>query len=119
MQWQNERFRLCIILGAFAIGIGLGGCSDIYYDRRDSISLGANDAIAANRVVHMVDPWPPQSGDRNIAFNGERSQAAVERYRHNRVTPPVNTTTSSAAYRQATQAAAAGNAGSAATPPPR
>ena len=46
----------------------------------------------------MVDPWPPHSANRNIAFNGEKMQTAVERYRTGQVIPPVNATTSSAAY---------------------
>jgi hypothetical protein len=91
---------------AAAIGAFLGGCSDLYYDRREAISPGAGDAIAANQVTQMVDPWPRHSGNRNLAFNGERMQAAVERYRHNKVIPPVNATTSSAAYQRAQQAAA-------------
>jgi hypothetical protein len=78
----------------------LGGCSDLYFDRRDSISLSAGDAVATNKVTQMVDPWSRPSANRNIAFNGERMQSAVERYRQNRVTQPVNATTSSTPYQQ-------------------
>jgi hypothetical protein len=84
-----------------------GGCSSIYWDRRETVSLGANDAVEGNKVVHMVDPWPRSSANRNIAFNGERVQGAYERYRHDRVTTPVNVTTSSSAYQKAQQDAAA------------
>jgi hypothetical protein len=49
----------------------------------------------------MVDPWPRASANRNIAFNGEKMQSAVERYRTNKVTAPVNATTSSTSYQQA------------------
>jgi hypothetical protein len=92
-----------------AFGALLGGCSDIYYDRRETVALGADDHIAANRVAQMVDPWPVYVGDKNIAFNGQRMQAAVERYRHNRVIPPVNATTTSMTQQQATQQAASAN----------
>jgi hypothetical protein len=84
----------------------LAGCSDIYYDRRDTVALGADDHIAVNRVAQMIDPWPRDVGKRQIAFEGQKMQAAVERYRTERVIPPVNVTTSSAAYQQAEQAAA-------------
>jgi hypothetical protein len=87
----------------------LGGCSDIYYDRRETIALGADDAVASNRVTQMVDPWPAHSANNNIAFNGERMQAASERYRQNKVTPLVSWSTSTAAYQQALQTAAAAN----------
>ncbi len=95
---QQELERCAAIIAA---GAALGGCSDIYYDRRETIALGADDAVASNKVVHMVDPWPRHSANRNIAFNGERMQAAHERYRNNRVITPVNVTTSSAAYQKA------------------
>jgi hypothetical protein len=62
--------------------------------------------MAANRVTQMVDPWPASSANRNIAFNGEVMQRAVERYREGRVIPPVNATTSSAAYAKAQATAA-------------
>ena len=32
------------------------GCSDIYFDRREAIALGADDHITANRVSQMVEP---------------------------------------------------------------
>ena len=72
----------------------LSACSDIYYDRRETIALGADDAIASNMVAQMIDPWPVYVGNKNLAFNGERMQSAVECYRHNpRVIVPVNPNT--------------------------
>jgi len=68
-----------------ALGVSLGGCSDLYFDRRETITLGAGDAIAANEAQQVVDPWPPYSGNPNIAFNGQRMQAAIERYRQGKV----------------------------------
>jgi len=62
----------------------LGGCSE-YMRRSDAISLDAGDAVMTNRVTQMVDPWPRESANRDIAFNGERMEAAVERYRTGRV----------------------------------
>ena len=63
-------------------------------------------AGATDRVAQMIDPWPRNVGKRDIAFNGEKMQNAVERYRTGKTPPPVNVTTSSAAYQQAEQAAA-------------
>jgi hypothetical protein len=87
----------CALVAATA----LTGCSDLYFDRRESIQLSAGDDVYSNQVTHMVDPWPPQSADRNIAFNGQKMQSAVERYRVNKVTPPGGATTSSAGYQAA------------------
>ena len=79
------------VAAAVMLGALLAGCSsDIYFDRRDSIALGAGDAVAANQVEQMVDPWPPNSGNRNLTFNGERMQRAVECYRIDKVTQPVD-----------------------------
>ncbi len=84
---------LVLIVGA------LGGCSaDLYFDRRDTIALHAGDAVAANKVMQTIDPWPRVSANRNIAYNGERMAGAAERYRTNRVTPPTGTSTSSVKY---------------------
>ena len=79
------------VAAAVMLGALLAGCSsDIYFDRRESIALGAGDAVAANQVEQMVDPWPPNSSDRNLTFNGERMQRAVECYRIDKVTQPVD-----------------------------
>jgi hypothetical protein len=82
------------VLRAIAVGVtlaaALAGCSDLYYDRRETVALSAGDAVAGNMVEQMVDPWPPRSGDTNIAFNGQKMQSAVERYRTDVVTPPVD-----------------------------
>ena len=79
------------IAATVMLGALLAGCSsDIYFDRRDSIALGAGDAVAANQVEQMVDPWPPHSSNKNLTFNGERMQRAVECYRIDKVTQPVD-----------------------------
>ena len=76
------------------LALALGGCANApydphgYLDRRDSIELSAGDANASNIAIQMVDPWPRYAGNKNLAYNGQRMQAAVERYRNNQVTPP-------------------------------
>ena len=63
----------------------LGGCSE-YLDRRDTIALSGGNAVATNKVTHMVDPWPRDSANRDIAFNGAKMETAIERYRTNKLT---------------------------------
>src|SRR4051794_8855535 len=101
----RSRIKLgtCALLAATA----LAGCSDLYFDRRESIQLSAGDDLYSNQVTQMVDPWPARSANRNIAYDGQRMQSAVERYRNNKATPPVNATTSSAGYQAAAPTAAA------------
>jgi len=71
----------------------LSGCSE-YLDRRDTIALGAGDALATDAMTEMVDPWPRAAAQRNIGFNGERMENAVQRYKTNRTYPPSNSGTS-------------------------
>jgi hypothetical protein len=76
----------------------LGACTDMYLDRRDTVSFAAGDAVAANKVTHMVDPWPVRAGDRNIMHDGERMATAAERYRTDKVKSLAGTGTSSVKY---------------------
>jgi hypothetical protein len=78
------------LAAAVALGALLAGCSDIYFARRETVALGANDAVAANQVEQMVDPWPAHSNNNNLTFNGERMQRAIECYRINKVTEPTD-----------------------------
>jgi len=76
--------------GAAALGATLGGCSDMYFDHREGVTLEGGDAVAANAAMQTIDPWPARSGNTNIPFNGQRMQSAVERYRTNNLTQPVD-----------------------------
>ena len=76
----------------------LGACTDMYLDRRDTVSFAAGDAAAVNKVTHMVDPWPVRAGDRNIMHDGERMATAAERYRTDKVKPLMGSSTSSVKY---------------------
>jgi hypothetical protein len=108
------------IAAAVTLCVTLAGCSDIYFDRRDTVALTANDAVAANAALQTVDPWPAHSGNTNIAFNGQKMQSAVERYRTNRVVQPVKPTTSDVQNQQEAATAAAASYGAAVgnAPPP-
>ncbi|MEA2928301.1 MAG: hypothetical protein QOG38_729 [Hyphomicrobiales bacterium] len=89
------RAALLAALGATAL---TGACTDMYLDRRDSVSFAAGDAAASNAVTHMVDPWPVVAGNRNITYDGDRMQAAAERYRTGKTTPLSSASTSSVKY---------------------
>jgi hypothetical protein len=94
-QKTDRRPRRLVAAVAFA-GL-VAGCAepDFYLDRRDTLSLGAGDAVASNIIVQTTDPWPRAAANRNIAFNGDRMQAAGERYRTGKVITPQGMNTSS------------------------
>jgi hypothetical protein len=96
MQLFNSSMRALALATLFAM---LAGCSE-YFDNRDAISLNGGNSVATNEATQMVDPWPRESADRNIAYNGDKMQSAVERYRTNKVTPPQGIGTS-ASYQPA------------------
>ena len=74
-------------VAAVLLGVMLGGCSDLYWDRRDTVAFWAGDAPASNVAIHTVDPWPPAAAKRRLTANGELMQHAAERYRTNKTTP--------------------------------
>jgi hypothetical protein len=83
---------------ALMLGVALAGCSDIYYDRRETLTFGGNDAVATNLAVQTVDPWPKAAANRDHPTNGAIAATAIQRYRTGRVIPPRGTGSSSAGY---------------------
>ena len=77
MPWRSDKVR--VIAGAVLLASLLAGCSDIYYDRRETVSFAAGDSVASAQAVQVIDPWPAAAYNRNIAYNGPRVAGAVER----------------------------------------
>ena len=96
--WRSDRLRVRGAALALGFATLLGGCADIYYDRRETVTFYAGDAVASNKVVQMIDPWPRAAANRNIELHGERMQRAAERYRKNKTTPLQTTSTSSTGF---------------------
>jgi hypothetical protein len=68
----------------------LAGCSDLYFDRRETITFDGGNSVAANAAEQTIDPWPRHSNNNRLAFNGQRMQHAVECYRIGKVQPPAD-----------------------------
>lgn len=73
--------RCAVVILSAAASISVSGCSD-YVKRRDTIWLGAGEAVETNIVTQEYDPWPVGARSVRIASDGERAQHAVERYRN-------------------------------------
>ena len=97
MRPSADAFAVRPLVLAVVLSAMLAACSDIYYDRRESLTFQAGDAPAANVIAQTIDPWSPASANRNLDYNGERMQRAAERYRTNKTTPLMTTNTSSVA----------------------
>lgn len=75
---------LCLLAGLL-----LSGCAD-YERRSDLVSIHAGEALAANRAIQTIDPWPRESFDPVLRSDGQRMEGAIRRYRN----PETNGTTS-------------------------
>jgi hypothetical protein len=75
------RYAVCAAI--IGMSLGLAGCAE-YLDRRESLLLGAGDAVQTNIVMHQIDPWPRRARITSSTTSGERVQRAVERYRNPR-----------------------------------
>lgn len=64
--------RLAILCGALV----LCGCMNDDLSRAEGLSYGAGEAIAANSVLQMVDPWPAGVEDTRVV-----TPADLGRYR--------------------------------------
>ena len=94
------------IAAVVVIAAAVAGCSEMYYDRRETVALSAGDAVATNKVTHMIDPWSRASANNRIAANGMLMQSAQDRYNRGKVITPVLPTTASKDYQQVQQQAA-------------
>ena len=52
-----------------------------YFQRKDTVTLGAGNAAAVNSATHVINPWPRNVGNTRIPGDGERMAGAVQRYR--------------------------------------
>lgn len=90
--------RAKIALTAAAIAgpaLLMAGCvEDEYYAQRDTLTLGAGDAVATNQVTHTVDPWNENAKNTDIDLEGERARVAVDRYQKNQSIKPSGLNTS-------------------------
>jgi hypothetical protein len=79
---RNSRWLL--LASTIFIALLASGCTGDqlhdYFAHSDKITEGAGDAVAANRVVHTIDPWPSYSQKTQIDMDGKRALAAVRRY---------------------------------------
>jgi hypothetical protein len=56
----------------------LAGCTSDAYQRVEGLTPGAGDAIAANTVMQMVDPWQYGVQDTNLRVPADRGAAGAD-----------------------------------------
>ena len=71
--------RACRLALALALAAAAAACTE-YVERRETIAAHAGNAVAWNRAVHTIDPWPAAAARTDIAVSGRRVVDAIERY---------------------------------------
>lgn len=61
------------ILWTTLVALPLAGCMGDGVGRMDGVTSGAGNAIAANTVMQMVDPWQPGVEDTDLKVPAERA----------------------------------------------
>lgn len=87
------------MIAAIAVSmLALGGCRERRYGEylhpRDTISLSAGDAVAHNKAVQTIDPWPVYSRKANHLSDGKRILLGMQRYQKNESLEPQGMETS-------------------------
>jgi hypothetical protein len=54
--------------------LAAGGCTTHNPLAVEAVSFGAGEAVAANTVMQIVDPWPPNRQYTDIAVPADRDQ---------------------------------------------
>jgi hypothetical protein len=70
--------RLITFIMVLACGFLTAACAD-YTARRDTVTAQSGDAVAANRALHTLDPWPRASANTDIPVSGAKIVDAIER----------------------------------------
>ena len=66
------------LAAAAALAVSVMACTE-YVERRETVAAHAGNAVAANRALHTIDPWPAASADTRIETSGRRIADAIER----------------------------------------
>lgn len=83
-------FQRLLISSALLLS-GCGAESVRYLTYQDGVVESGGDAVAANKAVTVVDPWPANSRNAHIPMEGHRAALAISRYETNNVIEPRGT----------------------------
>jgi hypothetical protein len=76
---RTDRRTALRLAAAAALALCAASCTE-YVEHRETIAPHAGNAVAANRAIHTVDPWPAASARTDIDTSGRRVVDAIERY---------------------------------------
>ena len=81
-----KRMRAAMLICAPAVL--LSACADPL-TRSDALWPYSGDAVAANKIAHIIDPWPAASRNTDFSTNGARVAESLVRYKTGKVAETV------------------------------
>jgi len=66
--------RTTILVSALGLALAAAGCTSDELARDEGVTGRAGDAMAANTVMQMVDPWPRGVGNTNLRVPADQAQ---------------------------------------------
>jgi hypothetical protein len=66
--------RATILVSAFGLSLAAAGCTSDELARNEGVTGRAGDAIAADTVLQMVDPWPRGVENTHLSVPADHAQ---------------------------------------------
>jgi hypothetical protein len=66
--------RTTILASAFGLSLAAAGCTSSELARNEGVTGRAGDAIAADTVLQMVDPWPRGVENTRLSVPADHAQ---------------------------------------------
>jgi len=66
--------RTTILISVLGLSLAAAGCTSDELARNEGVTGRAGDAMAANTVLQMVDPWPRGVENTNLRVPADRAQ---------------------------------------------
>jgi len=82
MKTMQDSTLLKIIASSLLVG-SLSACAQ-YLSHDEGVSLSAGDAVAHNKAVQMIDPWPRYAERTHIPGSGQRLLVGLKKYNENK-----------------------------------
>jgi hypothetical protein len=83
------------VLGLAMLASSIAACdATMYRDSATPAPGGYGNAVSQNNAVMIIDPQPATAANTDLDLDGRRAGIAIERYRQNKVIPPVQMRTS-------------------------
>jgi len=83
------------VLGLAMLASSIAACdATMYRDSGTPAPGGYGNSVSQNNAVMIIDPQPATAANTDLDLDGRRAGIAIERYRQNKVIPPIQMRTS-------------------------